>query len=149
MHMATNVVFTYRWMWYPPAGEHQLVFTSYIPIKRLDFVWVWDKCVYMHMCMCLCVSVSIFLCTSVSAHMCACVFASVHVYVCGVPNIKFVSSACMTQKAKKLKYHCMCVDACPFVCVYLCCVQYIKYKISIFAMYVGQKVQNVNFLKNS
>ena len=39
--MATNVVFTYRWMWYPPAGEYQLVSTSYGPIKRPDFAWMW------------------------------------------------------------------------------------------------------------
>ena len=85
--------------------------------------------------------------------MCLCVYivcVSVHVYVCGVPNIKFVSLACMPNEPKSVKctngiymclYVCVHVSLCISICV---CVWYAKYKISISGILfqMSQKVQN-------
>ena len=73
-----------------------------------------------------CVHVSVGLCAGISAHVCACVCVSVHMYVCGMPNIKFVSLACMTQKVQNVKmvlYLCPCVSVC--ICI-VCVVPNIK-----------------------
>ena len=53
---------------------------------------------------CICVHVS--MCAGISAYVSVyvCVSVHTHVYVCGVPNIKFVSLACMTQKVQNVKF---------------------------------------------
>ena len=88
----------------------------------------------VHLCvsgyMCLCVSVS----AGISAHVCMC-FVSMHLYVCGVPNIKFVSLACMTQIVQNVKMVSVCVHL-P-VCICILCKWCAKFKFSLFGMYVS------------
>ena len=87
-------------------------------------------------CVCPCVLVTQYICVHVSVH--------VQVYVCGVPNIKFVSLACMSNEPKSAKCEkgiFICVRVCLYASTCLCvslavCVCGAKYKISIFGMYI-------------
>ena len=91
-------------------------------------------------CVCVCLCSGDSVCIHVSVH--------VQVYVCSVPNIKFVSLAYMPNEPKSAKCDkgicvhvclytsiCLCVSVAVSVCVcgFVCGV---KYKISIFGMYV-------------
>ena len=85
-------------------------------------------------CVCLCILVTQYIYVHVSVHM--------QVYVCGVPNIKFVSLACMPNEPKSAKcekgicfdavsvlhpiYLCVSAAFCVSVCMYVCVVPNIK-----------------------
>ena len=87
----------------------------------------------MHICVCVCVQTCMHLCVSVSMYqcLCTCVCMCVHmsVYLCmcmsGVPNIKFVSLACMPDEPKSAK----CKNG---ICISVWCA---IYKHSILAMF--------------
>ena len=100
--------------------------------------------VYKHACVykLACVSVYLYLCVNVSVHMseylCMCKSVVCQIYLACTPN--------EPKSAKCENGTCMCLCLSVYVCVW-----YAKCKISIFwhVCQMRQKVQNVNFLKNS
>ena len=111
-------------------------------------------CVHLCICMCLCKSQCVPVCVhmSVCLHLCMPVHVCVHecvsmsVYVCSMPNIKFVSLACMPNESKSAKCETdMCTHLCVSISVYVCP----NYKICIFDKYTmwAQKSKMWTFFK--
>ena len=113
----------------------------------LSSVWIFLRlCTYACLCMCKSVVCQISLacitkgvqnvkmvCVSV------CVHVSVCICVCGVPNIKLV---------KCKNGICLCVPVSVYVHVSVCGMPLINL-VSLASLPASQKVQNVNFFKNS
>ena len=111
-------------------------------------------CVYVYKHACLFVSVFMCQCLCTCVCLCVCMFECLCMCECGMPNITFVSLACMPNVPKSVKCEndiciCLCVSVCACVCVYLyfcvcVCVTFINL-VSLECMPNELKLQNVNF----
>ena len=85
-------------------------------------------CICVHASVCICIYVCLYISVSldVPVHVCVYLCVTVSVYICGVPNIKFVSLACIPIEPKVQMWNSICIWVCVclyvhvFVCTYIC-----------------------------